>query len=102
MDELYQFRVHWNRHTYLQLLLVQIASGREGLAYDWFLVNRFPRRGRILWKGLSIACSLSTIRVRCRDANSLARLPRSALRAGVRPPRNEAWRRRPSITSRSQ
>src|SRR5438552_1180411 len=66
MDGLYQFRVHWNRHTYLQLLLVQIASGREGLAYDWFLVNRFPRSGRIRLQGLAIASSLSTIRVRWR------------------------------------
>src|SRR5438094_2248989 len=43
-----------------------------------YMFRLFLRRGRIPWKGLSMACSVSTRRVRCRDANSLASLPRSA------------------------
>src|SRR6266581_123135 len=34
-----------------------------------YMFRLFLRRGRIPWKGLSMACSVSTRRVRCRDAN---------------------------------
>src|SRR5438046_3092104 len=61
-----------------RLLASVLASRLEIRSRISYMFRLFLRRGRIPWKGLSMACSVSTRRVRCRDANSLASLPRSA------------------------